>query len=158
MADKNMRYFMREELKNEDIVEMPGPKSIKDENGEPVVFKFKRLLRERVDRIYANYRTVNPALDKNNKPYVVDGKLVMREEKDYAKALRHVLAESLVYPNLRDEELMKFYNCTDMTEMPIKMFTQNEYAEVIKLLNLVLGIESAEDEEQQEEDLESAKN
>lgn len=155
--EKNLSYFMRDELKNEKIVEMAGPASIKDENGNPVVFQIKRLRREKVDKIYDHYKTLKPALDKNKKPYVVDGKMVMKEEKDYAKALRHVMAEALVYPNLRDEKLMKFYDCIDVTEMPVKVFTQKEYAEVIKMLNHVLGIDD-EDEEEQQDDLESAKN
>lgn len=155
--EKNLSYFMREELKNEDIVEMAGPDSIKDENGNPVVFQIKRLRRDRVDKIYDRYKTLKPALDKNKKPYVVDGKMVMKEEKDYAKALRHVMAEALVYPDLRDEKLMKFYDCIDVTEMPVKVFTQKEYAEVIKMLNHVLGIDD-EDEEEQQDDLDSAKN
>lgn len=157
MKNKNLSYFMREELKNEDIVEIPGPESIQDENGDPVMFQIKRLRRERVDKIYDRYRTLKPALDKNKKPYVVDGKIVMMEEKDYAKALRHVMAEALVYPNLRDEELMKFYDCIDVTEMPVKIFTQKEYSEVIKMLNHVLRIDD-EDEEEQKDDLETAKN
>lgn len=155
--EKNLSYFMREELKNEDIVEMAGPDSIKDENGNPVVFQIKRLRRDRVDKIYERYKTLKPALDKNKKPYVVDGKMVMKEEKDYAKALRHVIAEALVYPNLRDEKLMKFYDCIDVTEMPVKVFTQKEYTEVIKMINHVLGIDD-EDEEEQQDDVESAKN
>lgn len=157
MATKNLKYFMREELKNEDVVEMAGPDSIKDENGNPVIFQIKRLRRDRVDQIYARYRTLKPALDRNKKPYVVDGKMVMKEEKDYARALRHVIAEALVYPDLHDEELMKYYECIDVTEMPTKMFTQKEYAEVIKMVNHVLGIDE-EDEEEQKDDLDSAKN
>ena len=156
MAAKDLSYFMREELKNEDVVEMAGPDSILDENGKPVVFQIKRLLRERVDKIYSHYRKLKPALDKNKRPYVVDGKMVMVEEKDYAKALRHVMAEALVYPNLRDEKLMEYYGCIDVTDMPLKMFTQKEYAEVIKMLNNVMGLDD-EDEEEQEDDLESAK-
>ena len=157
MATKNLKYFMREELKNEDIVEMAGPDSIRDENGNPVMFQIKRLRRDSVDKIYDRYKTLKPALDRNKKPYVVDGKMVMKEEKDYARALRHVIAEALVYPNLHDEELMKYYDCIDVTEMPTKMFTQKEYAEVIKMVNHVLGIDD-EDEEEQKDDLESAKN
>ena len=83
MATKSLSYFMREELKKEDIVEMAGPASIKDENGKPVVFQIKRLRREKIDRIYDHYRTLKPALNKKNQPYVVDGKMVMKEEKDY---------------------------------------------------------------------------
>ena len=58
MKDKNLSYFMREDLKNEDIVEMPGPGSIQDENGNPVMFQIKRLRRERVDKIYDHYRAL----------------------------------------------------------------------------------------------------
>lgn len=41
MATKNLKYFMRPELKEEQIVEVPGP--IKDENGEPIMFQIKKL-------------------------------------------------------------------------------------------------------------------
>lgn len=156
MVNKNLKYFMREELKTEEVIEMQGPETIKDENGKPVVFQMKRLSQERIDKIYDHYKTLRPAFDKNKKPYVVDGKMVMREEKDYGKALRHVLVESLVYPDLHDEELLKFYNCTDVTELPRKMFTKAEYDVVINMLNKVLGI-SDETEEEAEDDLEAAK-
>ena len=33
--------------------------------------------------------------------------------------------EALQYPNLKDPELMKHYNCADMTEMPLKVFSRN---------------------------------
>lgn len=157
MAAKNLSYFMRDELKTEEIVDVPGPESIKDENGEPVVFKIKRLSREAIDKIYEHYRTTKPALDKNKKPYVVDGKMVMVEEKNYQKALRHVMVEALVYPDMHDKELMEFFGCVDVTKMPLKMFTQKEYSEIITMLNQVLGTDE-DDEEKMEDDLEDAKN
>lgn len=157
MDTKNLKYFMREELKTEEVIEMPGPDTITDENGKPVVFKIKRLCREKIDNIYKHYRTLKPALDKNKKPYVVDGKMVMMEEKNYQKAFGHVLAEAIVYPDLRDPELMKFFDCADVTQMPVKMFTQKEYSQIVDMVNHVLGIDD-EDAEEQEDDLESAKN
>lgn len=157
MATKDLKYFMREELKTEDVVEVPGPSTILDEEGNIVMIKVKRLTRKHIDDIYDHYRSTVPALDRNKKPYVVDGKMVMKENKDYSKALRHLIADALVYPNLRDEELMKFYNCIDVTEMPRLMFTQNEFIELTSIVNQVLGL-AEPDEKEQEEDLEDAKN
>ena len=39
MANKDLRYFMREEAKVEQIVTVPGPESIKDENGKVISSK-----------------------------------------------------------------------------------------------------------------------
>lgn len=157
MATKDLKYFMREELKEEIIIDMPGPKTITDENGKPVVFQIKRLAQERINKIFDSYKKTEVAMDKKRKrPYVVDGKVVLQETKDNAKAMRHVLAEALVYPNLKDPELMKFFNCIDMTEMPLKVFTSKEFSEVVKMLNEVLGIEN--EEEETENDTEEAKN
>lgn len=43
MANKDLRYFMREEAKVEQIVTVPGPESIKDENGEVIQLEIKQL-------------------------------------------------------------------------------------------------------------------
>lgn len=159
MAGKNLSYFMRQSLKKEEIVEVPGPDSIKDENGNAVIFQIKRLSQEHINRIYDNYRTEKVAMDKKRKqPYVVDGKVVMQETRDNRKAYRHVIAEALVYPDLRDKELMEFFGCADMTEMPLKMFTPSEYDYVAKIVNQTLGIDRDDVESEEEQDLEEAKN
>ena len=43
MANKDLRYFMREEAKVEQIVTVPGPESIKDENGNVIQLEIKQL-------------------------------------------------------------------------------------------------------------------
>lgn len=43
MANKDLRYFMREEAKVEQIVTVPGPESIKDENGKVIQLEIKQL-------------------------------------------------------------------------------------------------------------------
>lgn len=156
MANKNLKYFMREELKTEEVISLPGPATIKDEDGQPVVFQIKRLSQEHIDNIYDKYKTLKPALDKNKKPYVVDGKMVMREDKDFNRAFRHMMVEALVYPDLHDAELLQFYNCIDVTELPRKMFTKAEFEEVGKMINKVIGV-GEETEEEAEDDLEAAK-
>lgn len=159
MANKKLSYFMREDVKKEEIVDVPGPASIKDEQGEPVVFQIKKLKMERVNEIFAAYRKSEVYMDKKKKqPYVVNGKVVMKETSDNNKAFRHIMTEAVVYPDMHDKELMEFFDCVDVTEMPLKMFTSEEYGEIAKLVNKVLGISDEADEENEEEDLVDAKN
>ena len=154
---KDLKYFLREELKTEEVLDMQGPLTITDEEGKPLIFKVKRLSSSTIDNIYAHYKKNKPALDKGGKPYVVDGKLVMQEEKDYSKAFRHIIVESLVYPDLHDEKLKTFFDCHDITELPRKMFTVKELAYISNMVSQVLGL-SEETEDEQKEDFESAKN
>jgi hypothetical protein len=100
---------------------------------------------------------------KTTRPLVEDGKVVMKETKDNAKALRHVIVEALVYPDLKDKELMDFFHCADATEMPLKVFTNEEYGFVTNLVSGILGITESDEEEtdgktEDEADLEDAKN
>lgn len=160
-----LSYFMRKELLQEEIIEVPGPETIKDENGNVVQFKVKKLRLQRVNEIFNNYKKTEVYMDKKRKrPLVEDGKVVMKETKDNAKALRHVIVEALVYPDLKDPELMEFYHCVDATEMPLKAFTNEEYGFVTNLVSELLGITEKDDDSedegktQDEADLEDAKN
>lgn len=158
MDSKSLSYFMREELKTEEIVTVPGLDSIKDEHGKAVPFEIKRLTREHIDDIYDHYKQEVVAIDKKTrKPYVVDNRVVMQEKKDYARAFRHVMVEALVYPNLKDEKLMEYYDCVDVTEMPRKVFSSSEFNEVAKKLNDVLGLAGSDEDSEMEDDLDNAK-
>ena len=46
MAERTLAYFMRETAKNQDIVEVPGIDSIRDEKGNVVPFKIKMLTKK----------------------------------------------------------------------------------------------------------------
>lgn len=160
MSNRKLSYFMRAEVKKEEIVNVPGPASIKDENGEPVVFQIKKINMERVNEIFAAYRKSEVYMDKKKKqPFVVNGKAVMIETNDTNKAFRHLMTEALVFPDMHDKELMEFFDCVDVTDMPLKMFTGEEYKEVAELINKVLGIsDENSDDEDNEADLDDAKN
>ena len=84
------------------------------------------------------------------------GEVVWKTEKDSAKASRHIIVEALQYPNLRDPELMKHYNCVDMTEMPLLVFSRaDEYQHVSRIVMQALGLASTVSDE---DELENAKN
>lgn len=154
MEKKNLKYFMRDT--KEEIVTVPGPDSFKDENGKVIDFEIKVLSQETINKINDAYRKRSMATDKKGNPLIAMGEVVWKVEKDNARASRHIIAEALQYPNLKDPELMKHYGCADMTEMPLKVFSRaDEYQHVSRIVMQVLGLmETADDST----DLDAAKN
>ena len=67
-----------------------------------------------------------------------------------------MIVEALQYPNLKDEELMKYYGVVDITDMPLKVFqTADEYQHVSRVVMEALGLAEPTNDDQ---DLDNAKN
>ena len=82
--------------------------------------------------------------------------MVFREEDDRARAVRHLIVEALQYPNLNDPELMKHYNCVDVTDMPLLVFSKpDEYAHVVNIVLSALGMTGVNEDNAE---VEEAKN
>ncbi len=151
---KDLKYFMRN-LETE-IVTAPGPESFKDEDGNVIQFEIKVLTQEEINKINDAYRKRSMATDKKGNPLIAMGEVVWKTEKDSARASRHLIVEALHYPNLSDPELMKYYHCVDVTEMPLKVFPKaDEYQHVSRIVMQALGLASAVNDD---EELEAAKN
>ncbi len=151
---KDLKYFMRSQER--EIITAPGPSSFKDEQGNLIPFEIKVLTQEEINKINDGYRRRSMATDKKGNPLIAMGEVVWKTEKDSAKASRHLIVEALNYPNLKDPELMKYYNCSDITEMPFKVFPKaDEYQHVSRIVMQALGLAGAVDDE---EELEAAKN
>ena len=105
MAKKDLKYFMRS--MEPEIITVPGPESIKDENGEVIQFEIKKLTQEEITRINDAYRKHSIATDKRGNPLVSNGEVIWKTERDGVKATRHLIVEALQYPNLKDPDLMK---------------------------------------------------
>ena len=150
---KDLKYFMRKQ--EDEIVTAPAPPSFKDEKGNPVNLEIKVLGNAEIQRINDSYRTRAMATDRKGNPLISMGEIVWKTDRDSAKASRHILVEALVYPNLKDKELMSYYKCTDVTDMPMLVFSKaDEYAHVSRAVMMALGLgDFAEDE-----DLQEAKN
>ena len=148
---KDLKYFMREQ--KDEIVTAPGPDSFRDEEGNVINLEIRVLSQADIQRINNNYRKRMVATDKKGQPYISNGEVVFKTEKDNAKATRHIIVEALQYPDLKDPELMKFYGCVDVTDMPMLVFSKaDEYAHVNRAVLTALGIiEAPEDEELVEE-------
>lgn len=156
MADikKDLKYFMRST--EPEIVTAPGPDSFKDEDGKVIQFEIKVLSQEEINRINENYRKRSMATDKKGNPLIALGEVVWKTEKDSARASRHLIVEALQYPNLKDKELMEYYGCVDVTDMPLKVFPRaDEYQHVSRIVMQALGLASSVNDD---EEIEAAKN
>ena len=140
MTNKSLKFFMREQI--EEIVTAPAPKGFTDGEGNPLELEIKVLSNARIQEIFASYRKRSVAVDDKGRPFLTPtGEVCFQTERDSARAVRHTIAEALVYPDLKDPELMKFYNCVDITDMPLKVFTStDEYAHVNKMVMNALGL------------------
>lgn len=154
MEKKNLKYFMRDT--KDEIVTAPGPDNFKDENGKVIDFEIKVLSQETINKINEAYRKRSMATDKKGNPLIAMGEVVWKVEKDNARASRHIIAEALQYPNLKNPELMKHYGCADMTEMPLKVFSRaDEYQHVSRIVMQALGLMETPDDSAE---LDAAKN
>lgn len=155
MAKKDLKYFMRD--MQPEIVTVPGPETFKDENGNVIDFEIKVLSQSEIMKINEAYRTHRAAKDKKGNPLVLNGEIVWETEKDSTRASRHMIVEALQYPNLKDPDLMKHYNCVDVTEMPLLVFRRtDEYQHVTKIVMQALGMLSGVEADDAE--IEDAKN
>lgn len=157
MSKKDLKYFMR--AAEPEIVKAKGPESFRDENGNIIDFEIKALTQAEIQKINDLYRERRIATDKRGNPLVQNGEVVFRVERDNAKATRHIMAEALVYPNLKDEELMKYYNCVDVTEMPLLVFSRpDEFQYVMRIVMSALGIGDFDEDGGDSEVVAEAKN
>ena len=151
---RDLKYFMRSTEPK--IVTAPGPDSFKDDEGNVIQFEIRVLSQEEINRINEAYRRRSMATDKKGNPLVANGEVIWKVEKDPGKASRHIIVESLVYPDLKDPELMKHFGCIDFTDMPLKVFSSaDEYQHVSNIVMQALGLANAISDK---EELDDAKN
>ena len=151
---KDLKYFMRPV--EPEVVTAPGPDSFRDEEGNVIQFEIKVLSQEEITKINDMYRRRSMATDKKGNALIANGEVVWKTERDGARASRHLIVEALQYPDLKDPELMKYYGCVDVTEMPLKVFHKtDEYQHVSRIVMQALGLSSAVNDE---DDLTDAKN
>jgi len=138
---KDLKYFMRST--EHEIVTVPGPASIKDEEGNVLPLEIKVLTQEEINAINEKYRDKVVATDKKGNPLISRGEVVWKVTADLQRASRHLIVEALQFPNLRDPELMAHYNCVDVTDMPLKVFRKaDEYEHVSHAVLRTLGLVS----------------
>ena len=139
MAKRDLKFFMRSH--EQEIVTAPAPESFKDDDGNVIDLEIRVLSNKEIQDINNKYRRRSIATDKKGNPLVANGEVIWKTEKDNARATRHIIVEALQYPDLKDKELMDFYKCVDVTEMPTLVFSKaDEYAHVSRAVLTALGI------------------
>ena len=150
---KDLNYFLREN--KPEIVEIEAPPTIKDENGKPVMMQVRVLTQEEIDKIFDMYTSKRPEKVKKRNPLVVNGEVAMRKDRDASRAVRHLVAEALVHPDLHSEDVQNFFKCYELSELIYKMFpAPSEYQYVVNSVLEVLGLTDDTDDD----DVENAKN
>ncbi len=154
--NKDLKYFMRPI--EPEVVTVPGPNTIKDEEGNVLPLEIRTLSQETINKINDSYKKKTMATDKKGNPLIANGEVVWKTEWDAPRASQHIIVEALQFPDLHDPDLMKYYNCVDITQMPLKVFSRSdEFQYVSRMVMKVLGL-SSEIDDDEEEDLEAAKN
>lgn len=154
MANKDLKFFMRNT--EPEVVTALGPDTFKDDKGNVINFEIKVITQAEIQKINDNYRKRSMATDKKGNPLIALGEVVWKTEKDSARAARHLIVEALQYPNLKDPDLMKHYNCVDVTDMPLLVFPRSdEYQHVSRIVMSALGLGNFSTDD---ETLEAAKN
>lgn len=156
MAEKNLRYFMRKP--EEETVTVPAPESFVDEDGERLEMKLRILPVDETTKIMNSFKTKRIAVDKKGRPYnTASNEVIYKTDNDGIKAFNLLVAESLVSPSLKDEELRKFYNCYDDADMVFKVFsTAKDYEYISKVIMDLYGMNREADDS--EDLVEEAKN
>lgn len=154
----SMKFFMREEFRKEEILEIPGLETFCDEEGKPIPLQIKVLGVEEINKIRKNYTTTKIVIDdKGKRVFDKGGKPLMATECDNISATNRMMVESLLVPNLKDPELMEFYGCKDVVEMPMKVFKRpKDYTYVSRQITIANGID--DDLMSDDELVEEAKN
>lgn len=162
MSEMNLKFFMVDSLKQDEIVEVPGINTFKDDKGKPVPFKILKLGTSRLNDIRKGYTVKKLLKDhKGKQMFSKYGEPVFERAYDNEKATAKIIIESLVFPNLADKDLMEFYKCVDVLDMPMKLFKDpNDFKYVSEQVMLVNGISEEEEEDEEKENslIEEAKN
>lgn len=160
MAKYDLKYFMREELKSDEIVEVPGVATFSDEEDKPIPLQFRVLGKEEINAIRKKFTKNKIVCDEKGKRlFDKSGRPVIEAEIDNFAATNRLIVESLVFPNLKDPELMSFYSVLDATDMPNKIFKHfKDHQYVEEQMLIALGISDEEAEPTDDELINEAKN
>lgn len=144
---KSLSVWMRKR-ETEEVVEVFAPETFTDENGERARMKVKRLSTAENNRIYERYHYDKIATDENGSPIIRNNHIVKDRVDDNDGNFDRIIVEALVEPNLKSEEMLEYYGCTNVMEMPKKVFpSAKEYNYVRDVCLDLAGTVSGEESE-----------
>lgn len=156
MANASLKAFMRSRAKEEEVVKVYAPKSFTDDEGNRAILEIKRLSVNHVNAIYDRYNYPVSAKDEDGNVLIRNGRVVKDFYSDSEGQVNRMIIESLVYPDLHDKELMDFYGCVDVMDMPHAVFASKAEYEYVS--NAVISLASTLAGEENKYIIDEAKN
>lgn len=124
----DFKSFMLDSLKtSNEVLTFKGVDTFKDENGVPIPLKFKQISRNEVNEIRNKFKTKTPAIGKDGNYIISGGRIINDVEVDIADFTDELIVKTMVYPNLKDKELMDYYNVYASTELLHKLFKGKDF-------------------------------
>ncbi len=138
-----LKFFMREELKKDLIVEIPGVATFADENGNPVPFKIRALGSEELSDIRESCRIRRMVKDSKGKPLFINGQVQYVDDYDQNLVNDTMIAFALVDPDLHDKQLLDYYGVQEASKLVRKMFKKiDDYQYISQKVAEVSGIDT----------------
>lgn len=139
------RLFMKQNKEIRENVKYPAVSSLKDENGNPLEWEFRRITSKENDAIRDECTAEIPIAGKPG---------MFRPKLNVSLYLRKLIAASVVYPDLYDEELQNSYGVMSPDELLCAMADEpGEYSELAAFVQRLNGFDVS-----LEEKAEQAKN
>ena len=143
----SIKAFMRKELNEDYIVEIPGIKTFSDENGNTIPMKIRAITTADLTRIRKACHVRKIAKDAKGKPIFNNGAVQYDDQYDANAMTDQMIAEALVFPDLHDKELLNFYGCNEAAELVHKLFQRlDDYSYISNKISEVSGISTDGDE------------
>lgn len=143
----SIKDFMREDLKVDQIVEIPGIKTFCDKDGVPIPMKIRVITSGKLTELRNIARKRTMVKDKKGKPVFQNGQVQYSEEIDTAYLTDVMIAESLVFPDLHDKDLLAFYGENEAVKLVHKVFARIEdYQYISQQITDASGLNSDADE------------
>lgn len=142
----SLKYFMKKD-QQEEIVEVPGIESFKDDSGNVIPFKLRVLDLDAVEGLRSNYENKRKVKDDKGRFVTEDGKIIYEDNFDQKRYMDRLIAEVFVFPDMKDQKLMDSYGALSYEDMPRKMFPKfKDYRYVLNAVTEVLGIRDSNGE------------
>lgn len=145
----DFKSFMLSGLKNDntEILTFKGVDTFKDSEGNPIPLKFKKLTEKEVEKLRKEFTTRTPAVDKNGKYIIRNGRIINDIETDLDSFSDAIIAESMVYPDLKDKSLYDYYNVYSKIELLNVLFKGDDYKYVDSCAAQACGMSPIDEDE-----------
>lgn len=143
----SIKAFMRDELKTETTVEIPGIKTFSDENGNPIPMRIRAITTADMAKIRKACHIRKIARDAKGKPIFNNGAVQYDDQYDGNAMADQMIAQAMVFPDLHDKELLAYYGCNEAVELVHKLFKRfDDYTYISEKIQEASGISTDGDE------------